>query len=122
MTYRVLADFVLLIHAAFLTFVMFGGLLALWKRWIVYLHLPALIWGATIVAMGWICPLTPLENALRHSARETRYEGGFIEHYLTAAIYPQGLTRELQILLAVLLVVANAGIYAVLWRRRSTGM
>lgn len=119
MTYRVLADIVLVIHAAFLAFVMFGGLLALWKRWIVYLHLPALIWGATVVAMGWICPLTPLENSLRRSAHETSYEGGFIEHYLTAAIYPQGLTRELQILLAVLLIVANAGIYAVLWRRRS---
>src|SRR5690554_1998077 len=119
MFYLALAHLVLLIHAAFVTFVAFGGLLALWRPRMAYLHLPALIWGATVVAMGWICPLTPLENSLRRSAHETSYEGGFIEHYLTAAIYPQGLTRELQILLAVLLIVANAGIYAVLWRRRS---
>jgi hypothetical protein len=120
MAYRLLADFVLVVHAAFLAFVVFGGLLVFWKRWMIYLHLPALIWGALVVAMGWICPLTPLENTLRQLAGQASYGGGFIEHYLLAAIYPQGLTRELQILLAVLLIFLNASIYAVLWRRRGT--
>lgn len=118
MAYRVLADLVLLVHALFLAFVVFGGLLALWKRWVMYLHFPALLWGAMLIAMGWICPLTPLENNLRLSAGNAGYSGGFIEHYLLAGIYPEGLTREIQILLAVLLVLGNAIVYAILYRRR----
>jgi hypothetical protein len=120
MTYRILADLVLAFHAAFVVFVMLGGLLALWKRWVIYLHFPALLWGTLVIAMGWVCPLTPLENALRRAAHEARYEGGFIEHYVLTAIYPSGLTREAQILLAMLLILVNAGIYATLWRRRHT--
>jgi hypothetical protein len=120
MAYRVLADLVLLVHALFLAFVVFGGLLALWKRWVMYLHFPALLWGAMIIAMGWICPLTPLENNLRFSAGNAGYAGGFIEHYLLAGIYPEGLTREIQILLAVLLVLGNIIVYAILYRRRPT--
>jgi hypothetical protein len=122
MVYRILADLVLTLHAAFIVFVVFGGLLALWKRWVVVLHLPALLWGALVVAMGWVCPLTPIENALRHASHGVGYEGGFIEHYLLAAIYPQGLTREVQIFLALLLVLINVVIYAWLWRKRSTGV
>lgn len=118
MVYSVLADLVLIVHAVFIVFVMFGGLLALLKRWVIYLHLPALVWGAMVIAMGWVCPLTPLENAMRQLAREANYRGGFIEHYLLAAIYPQGLTPDVQILLALLLIFANVAIYAVLWRRR----
>lgn len=118
MAYRILADLVLLIHSAFIAFVVLGGLLVLWRRWMLYLHLPALLWGALVVAMGWICPLTPLENSLRRSAGSASYEGGFIEHYLVALIYPQGLTREIQIMLALLLVIINASIYAVVYFRR----
>jgi len=118
MFYLALAHLVLLIHAAFVTFVAFGGLLALWRPRMAYLHLPALAWGATVVAMGWICPLTPLENWLRMMAGKEQYEGGFIEHYLTMLVYPPGLTRDTQILLAILLVVANVAIYAVWYGRR----
>jgi len=118
MLYLALAHLVLLIHAAFVTFVAFGGLLALWRPRMAYLHLPALAWGATVVAMGWICPLTPLENWLRMMAGKEQYEGGFIEHYLTMLVYPPGLTRDTQILLATLLVVANVAIYAVWYGRR----
>lgn len=118
MTYRMLADLVLMVHAGFVAFVMLGGLLALWKRWLIYLHLPALGWGALVIAMGWICPLTPLENKLRMLANETGYTSGFIEHYLVALIYPQDLTREIQIVLAVLLLIVNAGIYSVMYLQR----
>lgn len=119
MIYQFFADMVLLVHAVFIIFVMFGGLLALWKPVIAYLHLPALIWGATIIAMGWICPLTPLENALRIMGGRESYQSSFIEHYLPLAIYPPGLTREIQILLAVLLAAGNLAIYSVLYYRRA---
>ncbi|WP_088148291.1 DUF2784 domain-containing protein [Achromobacter denitrificans] len=117
MDYRLLADLVLAVHGLFVAFVVFGGLLALWKRWIAYLHLPALAWGALVIGMGWICPLTPLEVSLRQRAGDQGYDGGFIEHYLVPLIYPEVITRETQIILAVLLVAGNLLIYA-LWARR----
>lgn len=117
MSYRILADIVLLAHALFVAFVMFGGLLALYKRCLMWLHLPALAWGALVVAMGWICPLTPLENRLRRMAGEGGYDGGFIEHYVMLALYPAGLTREIQIVLAAALILGNVVVYGVLYRR-----
>ena len=117
MSYRLLADLVLIVHGLFVAFVVFGGLLALWKRWIAYLHLPALAWGALVIGMGWICPLTPLEISLRQQAGQQGYGGGFIEHYLVSLIYPAGITREVQIALAALLIVGNIVVYT-LWVRR----
>ena len=117
MSYRLLADLVLIVHGLFVAFVVFGGLLALWKRWIAYLHLPALAWGALVIGMGWICPLTPLEISLRQQAGQQGYGGGFIEHYVLALIYPEGITRVTQIVLAALLIVGNIIVYT-LWARR----
>lgn len=118
MIYSILADGVLLVHALFIVFVIFGGFLVLWKHDLAWLHLPAMAWGAAIVAGGWICPLTPLENILRRMAGLAHYSGGFIEHYLVLAIYPPGLTRGMQVLLAVLLVLGNVLVYAISYCRR----
>jgi hypothetical protein len=117
-TTALLADAVLLLHAAFIAWVMFGGLAVLRVPWLAWLHLPALAWGVGISAVGGICPLTPLEQQLRLAAGEAGFEGGFIEHYLTAIIYPEGLTRATQALLAALLLAGNAVVYALVWRRR----
>lgn len=117
MIYQVLANLVLLAHAAFIAFVVFGGVLALrWPR-MAFLHLPALAWGAAVIAMGWICPLTPLENTLRNMAGNEGYTDGFIEHYLLLAIYPPGLTRHVQGLLAASLIVGNLAVYVRLYHR-----
>ena len=117
MTYRILADLVLVAHGLFVAFVMFGGLLALWKPRIAYWHLPALAWGAMVIGMGWICPLTPLEVSLRQQAGQQGYAGGFIEHYVLGLIYPEGITRTTQIVLATLLIIGNIIVYT-LWARR----
>jgi hypothetical protein len=117
-TTALLADAVLLLHAAFIAWVMFGGLAVLRVPWLAWLHLPALAWGVGISAVGGICPLTPLEQQLRLAAGEAGFEGGFIEHYLTAIIYPDGLTRATQALLAALLLAGNAAVYAHVWRRQ----
>jgi hypothetical protein len=115
--YRLLADAVLVTHAAFVAFVMLGGLLA-WRRpRLAWLHLPAVAWGAWIELTGGVCPLTPLENRLRSLAGEQGYPGGFLEHYLLALLYPDGLTHELQLALALLVLAVNAVVYAVAWRR-----
>jgi hypothetical protein len=112
-----LVDLVLGIHAAFALFVIAGGWLALrWRRLIVW-HVPALLWGAAVELGGWICPLTPLENHLRIAAGENTYSGDFLQHYLTAALYPAALTRSVQLALAALLLAVNAAAYWALWRR-----
>ncbi|WP_083812466.1 DUF2784 domain-containing protein [Pusillimonas sp. T7-7] len=120
--YRVFADLVLLTHALFVAFVMFGGLLVVWKPRVAPWHLAALAWGAAAVGLGWICPLTPLENSLRQLAGQEGYYGGFIEHYLTQIIYPPGLTRQIQIWLALGLLVGNALVYGWVFRRWRNGV
>ncbi len=113
MTAAVLADLVVLLHLAFILFVMLGGLLVLRRRRLMWLHLPVVAWGAAIEFVGWVCPLTPLENHLRAAAGEAGYSGGFVAHYLIPLIYPEGLTRELQWLLGALVLLVNALVY---WR------
>lgn len=117
MIYRWLADVVVVVHGAFVLFVMVGAFLALRWRWVVWLHLPAAIWGVLIEYAGWICPLTPLENALRARAGESGYTGDFIEHYLLRALYPQGLTRTTQLVLGSLALGVNIAAYALLIRQ-----
>ena len=117
MIYRALADLVLVLHLAFIVFVVAGGLLALRWRWAPLVHLPAALWGVLVQVSGRLCPLTPLENALRSAAGEAGYAGGFIEHYLVPTIYPVALTPQVGLLLASLVVLANALAYSIVWWR-----
>ncbi len=118
MIYLALADAVLVLHLAFILFVVLGGLLVLLRRRLVWLHLPAVAWGALIEFAGWICPLTPFESWLRMQGGERGFSGGFIDHYLMPVIYPVGLTRGLQWLLGALVLAINAVIYLRIWRGR----
>ncbi|HEY8538055.1 MAG TPA: DUF2784 domain-containing protein [Steroidobacteraceae bacterium] len=118
MTYRLLADAVAVLHFAFILFVVLGGLAVLrWPR-LAWLHIPAAAWGALIEFGGWICPLTPLENMLRERAGEAGYSGGFIDHYVTGLIYPEGLTRPMQFAVGALVLAINGLVYWRLWSRR----
>lgn len=109
-----LADGVLVLHGLFIAWAAFGAL-AVW-RWprLLVLHLPALAWGVWIEISGGICPLTPLENSLRRAAGQSGYSGGFIDHYLGGLIYPAGLTREAQWVVAGVLLAINVVLYAVM--------
>ena len=118
MPYSRLADLVLLVHFAFILFVVLGGFLVMRWPWLAWLHLPAALWGALIEFAGWICPLTPLEVSLRRAGGEAGYAGGFIERYLTPTIYPEGLTRSVQVALGLVVVVINVLVYLRLARRR----
>ena len=118
--YGNLATLVVAGHFAFIVFVMFGGLLALRWRRMPWLHVPCLLWGGLVEVAGWICPLTPLENWLRRAAGSSEYVGSFIERYLLTLMYPEGLTRAVQLSLAVGLVLLNVAIYAWVIRRRGT--
>jgi hypothetical protein len=110
--HRLLADITVLVHGAFVVFVVLGGFLVVWNvRW-AWVHLPAAIWGTWVEFSGKICPLTPLENYLRHLAGEHGYTGGFIEHYVIPLMYPVGLTRDTQCVLGLIVVAINLIVYA----------
>lgn len=117
MTLRLAADAVLLVHAAFILFVLFGAMLTIWWRWLPVVHLPALIWGVFVELTGRVCPLTPLENSLLLRAGQSGYSDSFIEHYVLNLIYPSGLTLEVQWLLASVVVIVNVVIYGWLLQR-----
>jgi uncharacterized protein DUF2784 len=111
MLFRTAADLVVVVHAAFVVFVVLGGVLvARWPR-AAWLHLPAVAWGIVVESAGWICPLTPLENYLRERGGSSAYRGEFIEHYLLPVLYPAQLTRTRQTWLGILAVVVNLCLY-----------
>ena len=114
---RVLADLVVLALVVFIVFVLLGGLLAFRWRWVPVVHLPAVVWGATVELFGWVCPLTPLENLLRRAGGGEGYSVTFIERYLVPLVYPAELTRELQFVLGGVVIAVNAAVYVVVLRR-----
>ena len=121
MAYRILAEFVLVIHFCFVLFVVLGGLLALRWRSIIWLHLPAFVWGILVQCFFWSCPLTPLENWFRRLGGESGYSGGFVEHYISAILYAN-VSREFQLVLGVLQVGVNVMVYSLVFiRRRQQG-
>lgn len=118
MIYRWLADAVVVLHLGFVVFVVLGGfLLRRWPR-LIYVHVPVAAWGVLIEFAGWICPLTPLENALRARGGQAGYEGGFIEHYIIPVLYPIGLSRNVQWVLAIVALTVNVIAYSFFLRRR----
>lgn len=115
-----LADIVLVLHMCFVLFVLFGGLLSVkWPR-AMWLHVPALAWGATVEFTGWLCPLTPLENWLRMQGGEAGDQGDFVVRYLLPILYPGHLTPGIQTALGATVLVVNVMIYGLLWRKRLT--
>ncbi|MHB1328643.1 MAG: DUF2784 domain-containing protein [Gemmatimonadales bacterium] len=111
-----LADFVLVLHLGFIIFVVAGALLVLrWPR-LAWLHLPLAAWGVIVGWGNFTCPLTPLENYFRRRAGESGYSEGFIEHYLTAVIYPDGLTRTVQLGLGLGVLLVNLILYWHIYR------
>ena len=70
-----------------------------------------MIWGVMVEAFGWVCPLTPLENHFRQQAGLHGYEVDFVSRYLLPLVYPAGLNRDLQLVLAGFVVIINATVY-----------
>jgi hypothetical protein len=123
MIYHGLADLVVVFHLGFVLFVCVGGLLALrWPR-VLWVHLPAALWGVWVELSSTVCPLTPLENHLRRLGGEAGYSGGFIAHYILPVLYPAGLSRPVQIVLGIFVGLLNVTIYlyVLVWRRRRSG-
>ena len=110
--YELAADFTLIVHFAFIIFVVFGALLFFVATKIIFIHFPALIWGSYVELTNSICPLTYLENWFLHKANLTTYSEGFIQNYLVPIVYPVNITKDLQIFLGIGIIVINIVIYA----------
>jgi hypothetical protein len=117
MAFRILADATVAVHVAFVLFVILGGLIVARWRGVAWVHIPAAAWAAWVEFAGWVCPLTPLENWLREQGGGTAYTSGFIEHYLLPILYPESLSRELQWVLGGMVLLINAVMYVVVFRR-----
>jgi hypothetical protein len=111
MSYGILADIVVLVHLGFVLFAVLGAVLIIWWRWILWLHLPAVFWAIWIEATGGICPLTPLENWLQIRAGQGAYRGNFVDHYLIPVLYPAGLTRHIQFMMGLFVIIINLALY-----------
>ncbi|HEY6274965.1 MAG TPA: DUF2784 domain-containing protein [Streptosporangiaceae bacterium] len=122
MWYRVAVDLVVAVHLLFIGFVVGGSFLAWRWPWVIWVHLPAVVYGALIEFIGFTCPLTPLEDYLRRRAGEAGYRGSFIGHYLVSVVYPPGLTRGVQLVLGtVVVLIAVYGYWGYL-RRHGPGL
>lgn len=117
MTYRMLAGLVAVVHLFFVVFVTVGALLVLRWRWLMWIHLPAAVWGILIEFAGWTCPLTPLENWLRGRGGAAGYQETFLEHYVFATLYPAGLSRTTEITLGLIVLAINVAVYARVFSR-----
>ena len=113
MLYSVVANLLMIVHFWFVLFVILGGLLLFWWPRLAFVHLPAAAWGVMIELNHWICPLTPLEQSMRHAAGQDGYTGGFIDHYINPLIYPEGLTPQIQQVLGFSLLLLNVLIYGI---------
>ena len=112
--YEIAADLILIIHFTFILFVVFGALLLFASIKIIFIHIPAVIWGSYIELTNSICPLTYLENWFLHKANLTTYSEGFIQNYLVPIVYPMNLTNDLQIYLGIALIVLNIIVYVLI--------
>ena len=119
MIFRILADATVVLHLAFVAFVVLGGLLVLWRRRVAWVHVPAAAWGAWIEFAGWVCPLTPLENWLREQGGQAAYASSFVERYMLPVLYPVSLSRKLQWMLGAAVLLINAVVYTMMLRGRA---
>ena len=99
LVFRLAADAVLLVHALFVGFVVFGLATILagkalrwsWVRnpWFRVAHVLAILVVAVQSWLGAICPLTTFEMMLRSRAGDTVYPGSFVAHWVEAILYYQ---------------------------------
>tara|TARA_Y100001935_G_C17149274_1_gene429600 strand:+ start:410 stop:775 length:366 start_codon:yes stop_codon:yes gene_type:complete len=114
--YELFANLTLIIHFIFILFVIFGGLLFFIFSKIIYVHLPALLWGIYIELTNSICPLTYLENWLLFQEGLATYSDDFINNYLFPIIYPEGLSDKTQLYFGITLIVINSLIYGLIFK------
>jgi Protein of Unknown function (DUF2784) len=115
--FELLSGLTVIVHLVFVIFVIAGGLVVIKWPWLMSLHIPAVIWAAAVELFGWICPLTPLENWFRQRSGQSLYETDFVERWVLPVLYPHDLTRQVQIVLGLFVIIVNLVVYARLYTR-----
>ena len=115
--YEIAANLILFVHFIFIIFVVFGAFLFFASAKILFIHIPAFIWGSYITLTNSTCPLTYLENWSLNKANLATYSDGFIQNYLVPIVYPANLTKDLQIYFGIALIVINLVIYAFIYNK-----
>jgi hypothetical protein len=108
--YSALATFVLLLHALFILWVVFGALVARSRPVLRWLHIGSLVWGILTELLPWPCPLTLLENWLEAKAGVEPYQGGFLLHYLDKLVYPD-ISATFLTVAGVVVCILNLALY-----------
>ena len=116
--YEIAANLILIVHLIFILFAVFGALLFFASTKIIFIHIPAFIWGSYIELTNSICPLTYLENWFLQKANLKTYSEGFIQNYLVPIVYPINLTKDLQIYMGTALIVINMIVYGFIINKR----
>ena len=109
--YRAMAALVLLLHAVYIAWVIFGALFTRGRARLAALHVGTLLYGIIVEIFGLWCPLTELEQWLELRGGVSLYRGPFLLHYLDAVVYPD-ISPKLLIAAAVVVCLLNLGIYA----------
>ena len=117
--YLFLTQLTVIIHLAFILFVVMGGFFIHKKRWIRVVHLGSLVWAVYAeLSPGVICPLTTLENYFGYHAGLSTYKEDFITRYLVPIIYQEGLTSNVQYVLVGLVICINVIAYKIRWKQK----
>lgn len=113
MLYARAADVVVVVHAAFIAFVLVGGFAAWRWRRLLWAHVLAVLFTGGLFLFGADCPLTDLERYLRRQAGGPVYRDGFVAHYLLPGV-PGGVRA---VVLPVIVVGLTVIAYGGCWRR-----
>jgi hypothetical protein len=120
--YSALATAVLVLHALFIVWVVFGALLTRSRPILRWLHIVSLVWGLLTELLPWPCPLTLIENCLEQKAGVDPYQGGFLLHYLDKLVYPDISATALTVA-GVIVCAFNLALYGrQAWRIRNNGL
>lgn len=116
MIFLLLADALVVVHLGYIVFVVVGALVVRHHPRMLPVHLAAVAWGAYVALAHRVCPLTPLEVALRVRAGQVGYSGGFVAHYLIPLIYPKALTPNILLAEGIFVIAVNLALYVWVWR------
>jgi hypothetical protein len=105
----------MIVHFAFLCYLVVGGFVALHWRRTIWMHVPAALWGIAITTGHFDCPLTVVERWGRTKAGMAPLPPeGFIAHYIDGVLYPANWAGAVP---AVVLALVAASWVLYGWRR-----
>jgi hypothetical protein len=105
--YQAFVALAVVVHFAFLCYLLVGGFVALRWRRTIWLHVPVLLWGIAITTGHLDCPLTWLERWGRAKAGMAPLPpAGFIAHYIIGVLYPASWAGVVPVMVLALVAVS----------------